>query len=222
MDSFGALIRAKPYRPIKSKATLAMVILSYRSTVNDWIRIQRVISTPRLELHHIGAQDLITLYEEPDNLSIYEGKPYSNPYRQLMDDKGPLAWRVPQVKDSPALNHWFVRWIVLRASAEIIGSTSFHGAPNPDGMIEIGLGIQDGFRNMGYAKESLLGMWLWASADPLVKIFRYTVSVNNAPSISVIESFGFRYQGEQIDEEDGPESIYEMSKEEFLTKFGAE
>ena len=199
-----------------------MPVLSYRSTVDEWIRVEKIISTPRLDLHHIGAQDLITLFEEPENLSIYEGKPYSNPYRQLMDDKGPLAWRVPQVKENPDLNRWFVRWIVLRASGEIIGSTSFHASPNPDGMIEIGLGIQDGFRNMGYAKESLLGMWRWVTQDPLVKILRYTVSVNNAPSIRVIETFGFQYQGEQIDEEDGPESIYEMSTPDFLAKFGAE
>lgn len=78
--------------------------------------------------------------------------------RVQMDDKGPLHWRVPQVKENPALNRWFVR---------------------------------------------------------------YTVGIENAPSIRVIEYFGFHYQGEQIDEEDGPESIYEISREEFLGKFGA-
>jgi ribosomal-protein-alanine N-acetyltransferase len=199
-----------------------MAVLSYRSTVNEWIRVQKVISTPRLELHHIGAQDLITLFEDSEDLLIYEGESYTNPYRHLMDDKGPLAWRVPQVKVDPALNRWFLRWIVLRSTHEIIGSTSFHGAPNIDGMIEIGLGIEASYRNLGYAKESLLGMWRWATEDPAVKILRYTVSVNNAPSIRIIETFGFHYQGEQIDEEDGPESIFEMSREEFLVKFGAE
>jgi ribosomal-protein-alanine N-acetyltransferase len=199
-----------------------MATLSYRFTVNEWIRVQKVIGTHRLELHHICAEDLVTLFEEPEDLSIYEGKSYSNPYRHLMDDKGPLAWRVPQVKEDPALNRWFVRWIVLRSTGEIIGSTSFHGAPNSDGMIEIGLGIHEGFRNLGYAKESLLGMWRWAMGEPQVEILRYTVGVNNAPSIHVIESLGFHYQGEQIDEEDGPESIFEMSRNEFLVKFGAE
>lgn len=188
--------------------------------MNEWIQTQEEIHTPRLELHHVCAQDLITLYESPEDLSIYEGKPYSNPHRQLMDDKGPLAWRVPQVKEDPKLNRWFVRWIVLRSTGEIIGSTSFHGAPDADGMIEIGLGIQETFRNQGYAKESLLGMWRWALEDPHVRVLRYTVSVENAPSIRVVESFGFHYKGEQIDEEDGPESIYEMTREEFMGKFG--
>lgn len=51
-----------------------------------WTLEQKIIETPRLLLHHICADDLITLYEEPGNLAIYEGKPYSNPYRQLMDE----------------------------------------------------------------------------------------------------------------------------------------
>lgn len=197
-----------------------LALLSYLWTVNDWKVVQTLLQTPRLDLHHICAEDLVILYEDPENPVIYDGKPYANPYRQLMDDKGPLAWRVPQVKVDPKLNRWFVRWIVLRSTGEIIGSTSFHGAPDPHGMIEIGLGVQESFRNQGFAKEVLLGMWRWALSNPEVKILRYTVSVENAPSIRVIESFGFHYLGEQIDEEDGPESIYEMSKDEFLEKFG--
>lgn len=190
--------------------------------MNEWLLAQKMITTPRLDLHHVCAEDLLTLFESPEDLSIYEGKPYSNPYRQLMDDRGPLAWRVPQVKEDPKLNRWFVRWIVLRSTGEIIGSTSFHGAPDDVGMLEIGLGIQESFRNMGFAKEALLGMWRWALDDSQVKVLRYTVSIDNAPSIHVIESFGFGYQGEQIDEEDGPESIYEMSREEFLDMFRGE
>lgn len=188
--------------------------------MDEWSSIEEVIDTPRLELHHVSADELITLFEDPEDLSIYENKSYSNPHRQLMDDKGPLHWRVPQVKEHPELNRWFVRWIVLRDTAEIIGSTSFHGAPNSEGMIEIGLGIDEAFRNKGYAKETLLGMWRWVLKDPQVKILRYSVSVVNAPSIRVIEFFEFHYQGQQIDEEDGPESIYEMGRKEFLERFG--
>lgn len=189
--------------------------------MDEWIRVQEVINTPRLALHHICATELVTLFEEPENPAIYVDKPYTNPHRVLMDDQGPLAWRVPQVKEDAALNKWFARWIVLRKTGEIIGSTSFHAAPDSDGMIEIGLGISEAFRNQGFARESLMGMWLWVLEDPTVKTLRYTVSVENSPSIRVIEFFGFHYRGEQIDEEDGPESIYEMSREEFLEKFGS-
>ena len=184
--------------------------------MDEWTVTQEVIQTERLKLHHICAADLITLFEAPEDFSIYETKPFKNPHRILVDDKGPLAWRVPQVKRDPTLNRWFVRWIVLRETGEIIGSTSFHGAPDENGMIEIGLGLHENFRNLGFAKESLRGMWTWVLSDPSVRVLRYTVGIGNLASIRTIQSFGFELKGEQIDEEDGPEEIYEMSREAFL------
>ena len=128
---------------------------------------------------------------------------------------------MPQVKADPATNKWFVRWIVLKENREIIGSTSFHGAPDEQGMMEIGLGIESQYQNQGYAKEALLGMWRWVLTFPEVKTLRYTVSPENLPSIAVIKYFGFDFKGQQIDEEDGPEDIYEMDRETFLKKWGA-
>ena len=187
--------------------------------MNEWTLVQGLIQTPRLDLYHLSANDLVTLFESPEDLSIYEGKPYKNLLRVLMDESGPLAWRVPQVKVNPELNRWFVRWIVLRESGEIIGSSSFHAAPSADGMIEIGLGIEESFRNRGFAKEALTGMWLWALQDSSVRVLRYTVGIENAPSIRVVKSFGFELKGQQIDEEDGPEDIYEVGRSEFLAKY---
>ena len=176
---------------------------------------QSVIETPRLELHHISGAEVISLFETPEDIWIYEGKSYTNPYRQLMDDSGPLAWRVPQVKADPTINKWFVRWTVLKSTNEIIGSSSFHGAPNENGMIEIGLGIEPKFHNQGFGFEALTGMWRWVCAQEGVKILRYTVSITNLPSIALIKKFGFTRVGEQLDEIDGPEEIYEMSSAEF-------
>ena len=180
-----------------------------------------VISTARLELHHIAADRLIDLFEKRDDTFALRGETFTNPLRNLIDFQGPLAWRVPQVKADPATNKWFVRWIVLKENREIIGSTSFHGAPDAQGMMEIGLGIESQYQNQGYAKEALLGMWRWVLTFPEVKTLRYTVSPENLPSIAVIKYFGFDFKGQQIDEEDGPEDIYEMDRETFLKKWGA-
>ena len=180
-----------------------------------------VISTARLELHHISADRLIDLFEKRDDTFALRGETFTNPLRNLIDFQGPLAWRVPQVKADPATNKWFVRWIVLKENREIIGSTSFHGAPDEQGMMEIGLGIETQYQNQGYAKEALLGMWRWVLTFPEVKTLRYTVSPENLPSIAVIKYFGFDFKGQQIDEEDGPEDIYEMDREAFLKKWGA-
>jgi RimJ/RimL family protein N-acetyltransferase len=126
------------------------------------------------------------------------------------------------VKEDPQKNKWFVRFIVLASSREIIGSTSFHGAPDSSGMIEIGLGIEDAFQRQGIAKEALKGMWLWVCVFPEVKTLRYTVSPDNLASIKVIEYFGFKFKGQQIDEIDGPENIYEESADSFRRKWGSQ
>jgi len=179
-----------------------------------------VIQTPRLELHHISAPDLVTLFENRDDAPLLAGTGFKNPLRVLIDFQGPLAWRVPQVKADPACNKWFVRWIVLKDKQEVIGSTSFHGAPDSAGMIEIGLGIETEHQNQGFAREALLAMWRWAMTFPEVKTFRYTVSPDNASSIAVIKYFGFDFKGQQMDEIDGPEDIYEMTAADFSAKWG--
>jgi RimJ/RimL family protein N-acetyltransferase len=122
---------------------------------------------------------------------------------------------VPQVKDDASLNKWFLRWMVLRSSKEIVGSTSFHGAPNAEGMVEIGLGVHPDFRGRGLAREALVGMWSWVVDEPGVNVLRYTVSATNLPSMKIIDSFGFTHVGVHDDERDGPEEIFEMSASEF-------
>jgi len=182
---------------------------------------QPLIQTRRLELHHISAENLINLFEERSDKKSLAGASFTNPLRVLIDFQGPLAWRVPQVKQDPLVNKWFVRWIVLKENREVIGSTSFHSAPDELGMLEIGLGIETDYQNQGYAKEALLGMWLWALGFPEVKRLRYTVSPENHPSIAVIKYFGFNFMGQQIDEIDGPEDIYELDRESFLQRWGS-
>ena len=180
-----------------------------------------LISTPRLELHHIPVDGLISLFDDKDDVLAIAGRNFTNPHGQLVVEPGPLGWRVPQVKINPEVNKWFVRFIVLKETREVIGSTSFHSAPDGEGMIEIGLGIEEKFWGQGFAKEALLGMWRWVVDQPGVKTLRYTVSPTNIASIKVIEYFGFSHMGQQIDEIDGPEDIYEMSAENFRKKWGS-
>jgi ribosomal-protein-alanine N-acetyltransferase len=182
---------------------------------------ERLIETNRLELHHIPADGLISLYEEKSDILAIAGRDIANPHSTLVADSGPLGWRVPQVKADPTSNKWFVRFIVLGESREVIGSTSFHGVPDETGMMEIGIGIEEEFWGKGYATEALLGMWRWVVTQPGVSILRYTVSPTNLPSVAIIKKLGFHHQGQQMDEIDGPEDIYEMKVEEFQEKWGS-
>jgi RimJ/RimL family protein N-acetyltransferase len=77
-------------------------------------------------------------------------------------------------------------------------------------MIEIGFGVDRNYQGKGYGQEILDGMWSWVVNDPLVKTLRYTVSPDNLISQYIIKKFGFKHRGQQMDEEDGPEDIYEI------------
>ncbi len=176
---------------------------------------QPIIQTERLDLHHLAADDLYTLYSDPEDKLIYLDNGYRNPHRVLMDGPSPVRWRLPQVLADASVNKWFIRWMVERDSKVIVGSLSFHGPPDERGMLEIGLGVHEKYQRRGYAREALLGMWMWASEQPGVKVFRYTVDPNNEPSVGLVRGLGFTYVGQQIDEEDGPEDIYEMTVDDF-------
>lgn len=78
-------------------------------------------------------------------------------------------------------------------------------------MIEIGLEVVPAYRRQGYAVEMLHGMWGWVVDQPGVRVLRYTVSPENLPSQRIVRGLGFTHIGVQIDPEDGPEDIFEMT-----------
>lgn len=169
----------------------------------------------RIILQLISVEDLLRLDENPANPAIFRDKPFSNPFKVLETAPSPVRYRAPQVRQNPELNRWFIRWVVEKTTNEVVGSISFHSAPDNEGRLEVGLGIAAEKQNQGFGAEALLAMWSWALAQPEVKIFRYTVSPNNAASIALIRKFEFDHIGQQIDQEDGPEDIYEMTCETF-------
>jgi len=176
---------------------------------------QPVIVTQHLDLVHLGAADTVALFERPDDPRLFSGASFTNPHRILMSQDGPLRWRVPQIKADETVNKWFVRLMVLRSTGVVIGSTSFHGPPDQRGMLEIGIGVEKIFQRQGFATQALLGMWTWATAEPGVKVFRYQVGVNNIGSQQLIRKMGFACVGQDVDEIDGLEDIFELTVDEF-------
>lgn len=179
-----------------------------------------VIQCERIALCHLSVGELVSLFEDPEGADIYSGHSYRNPHRILIDGASPVQWRAPQVQKDPSTNTWFIRWIVLRDTNDIIGSLSFHGPPDERGMLEIGLGVHEKFQRQGFGREALVGMWNWAARRDDVSVFRYTVDPGNTASVALVRAMGFTCVGQQIDEIDGPEDVYEMSVEEYLHRHG--
>lgn len=177
--------------------------------------LEPVITTERLELHHLGASEVLALYDDPDDRSAYDRCGFTNPCGVLVDEDEILLRRVTQLRRDPAVNRWLIRFIVDRQTKVAIGSTSFHGPPDDDGVLEIGLGLHDSFRHQGFGSEAVRAMWGWAIEQPEVTRLRYSVSRLNVASVRLIATMKFNLVGQQMDEVDGPEDVYELSVEEF-------
>jgi len=172
-----------------------------------------VLKTHRLDLLCLTVQELL---EMGTNHQVFQNRGFENPHGVITGENLPRTNRVADVREHPENIKWYYRIIVDRSRQVAVGSVSFHGSPDDRGMVEIGIGIAEAERGKGYAQEALAGMWHWVVKQPGVKFLRYTVTPENEPSMAIIRKFDFPLVGEQIDEEDGLELIFERAASEYL------
>jgi ribosomal-protein-alanine N-acetyltransferase len=145
---------------------------------------------------------------------------FTNPYKHLVEGRNPLRFRIPKVTQDPSYAEIGLFLAISKDTNEIVGSAGFHDFPNKAGMIEVGFRIVEEKQNQGLGTELLLGMWNWICQRLDVKVLRYTVSSDNAPSMKIIKKLGFERVGEQVDPDDGRELIFEQTVEDFLSRQG--
>lgn len=119
--------------------------------------------------------------------------------------------RMQQIALNPADAPWVTRLIVESASGTVVGRSGFHGPPDAEGMVEVGYAVDPDFRRRGFARAALLIMLGQAAAHPDVRTVRATISPGNTASRNLVERYGFRANGEQWDDEDGLEIIFERA-----------
>ena len=91
-----------------------------------------------------------------------------------------------------------------------VGRAGFHGPPDARGMVEIGYAVLPEHRRRGYGRAALAALLDRARREPGVRVVRLSIAPDNAASHAVARPFGFRVVGEQVDEVDGPETVYEL------------
>jgi RimJ/RimL family protein N-acetyltransferase len=144
--------------------------------------------------------------------------PFPDPYDVLHPDRSPLLYRIAQVKANPDVNPWLLRLAVSRESQQIVGLGNFHDAPDAGGMLEIGYRVLPTYRRLGFGRDIAHTLWSFAAAQPEVRTLRASVSPDNGPSLLIIEGAGFTKVGEQDDDVDGLEFVYEISSTEYLAR----
>lgn len=126
------------------------------------------------------------------------------------DQRGIWARRSEQVRAEPASAGWITRVIWAEDISTAVGRAGFHGPPDERGMVEVGYSVDPAFQRRGYARAALEALLERARFEPGVRVVRASISPDNEPSLRLIAGYGFEKTGEQWDDEDGLEIVYEL------------
>jgi ribosomal-protein-alanine N-acetyltransferase len=119
-------------------------------------------------------------------------------------------WRIRH--EQMATDPQTVGWLVHAVTAEeglVVGHAGFHGPPNDEGVVEVAYTIIPEKRGRGYAAAALRALLARAAVEEGVRTVRAAISPDNPASLHVAGAAGFVQVGEQWDEEDGLELVFE-------------
>lgn len=128
--------------------------------------------------------------------------------------EGFLRFRLAQLRQDPSIRPWLGRSMVRTeadGSRRVIGSIGFHGPPNAERKAEVGYRVDPGYRRQGYAREAIRAMFDWAHREHGITTFIASIAPDNEPSLRLAAEFGFVQVGEQMDEIDGLELVFETT-----------
>jgi RimJ/RimL family protein N-acetyltransferase len=128
----------------------------------------------------------------------------------LVEDTWLWRLRVQQLADDPSFAPWLPRAIVDTTTGAVVGYANFHGPPDDSGMVEVGYEVLPEYRRRGHARAALQQLIDFAREHG-ARTIRASVSPDNTPSLNLVAAFAFTHVGEQWDERDGRELIFERA-----------
>jgi RimJ/RimL family protein N-acetyltransferase len=109
--------------------------------------------------------------------------------------------------------------VVHRADKRLIGTGGFKGAPNSEGMVEIGYEISKAYQGQGIATEMAQGLIDFAFSQSKVLVVQaHTLAHKNA-SVSVLKKVGMHFEGVFDDPEDGAIWRWQILRVEHYNRF---
>jgi [ribosomal protein S5]-alanine N-acetyltransferase len=126
-----------------------------------------------------------------------------------------LGLRLSQMREDERFETWCPSVVIL--AGRMIGHAGYHGPPgvnstqNPDA-VEFGYAIYPEWRGKGYATQAAVMLMDQAEERAGIRHFVLAVAPDNDPSIAIVRKLGFVRTGEHMDEEDGLEHIFELTR----------
>jgi RimJ/RimL family protein N-acetyltransferase len=123
-----------------------------------------------------------------------------------------LNYRLGQLRADPSIREWLGRVMVFTepdGSRHAVGSIGFHGPPDAERRLEVGYSVDPPYRRRGFAREAVKALFDWARETHGISRFVASVGPWNDASLNLTAQFGFHKVGEQIDDIDGLEYVFE-------------
>jgi RimJ/RimL family protein N-acetyltransferase len=117
--------------------------------------------------------------------------------------------RYGQVVGEPEHAPWLTRVVVDAATDVAVGLAGYHGPPDARGMVEVGYEVSPEHRRRRYGTAAVTWLIDHAREHGGVHVVRASVAPDNIASLALIDGLGFARVGEQIDERDGLELVFE-------------
>lgn len=112
-------------------------------------------------------------------------------------DEAALRFTYDLLRSNPQHAGWTFFYIATpRPERTLVGLGGFKGAPDPDGVVEIGYSILAAWRRRGFATEAVQAFLRRAWADPRVTFVIAETMPELVASIGVLEKCGFALVGE--------------------------
>jgi len=149
------------------------------------------LSSARLELRPCLPEACLASLQGPRVLARLEGidVPPTWPPRELTDA---LALYARGLDAGDCRRGWGIWLMVSQAGGTLVGSAGFKGRPDPAGCVEIGYGVEPGWRRRGFATEAVRRLVQWAWEQGVRRVVAECDERNRA-SAGVLRATGMRF-----------------------------
>jgi RimJ/RimL family protein N-acetyltransferase len=162
-----------------------------------------IITTARLRLIPTTEAHLRAALAGNDALATAMGRMVPGSWPPEHFDKAAIQFTLDWLRKHPADAKWGFYCVELPASdndkGTLVGAGGFKGAPDADGIVEIGYSVLPEFQRRGYALEAVLGWVGFAFAQPKVRMICAHTLASGAASIGVLKKAGFKMVGRGYD-----------------------
>jgi RimJ/RimL family protein N-acetyltransferase len=120
-------------------------------------------------------------------------------------------------KTNPSSVRWGMYLFAHARDRALIGNGGFKGAPDAEGIVEIGYAIVPEYRRRGLATEAAHGLTRYAFSHPEVRIVQAHTLKDGTASIRVLNKLGMKFVGTAHDPDEGEVLQWRVERKDYVT-----